>query len=126
MLGTVDMPAGAILLSRNVTPLGGGDLAVRFGDHLVCLDLPLLGLKPPGFAACELTALHTLPDALLLMNLTLRNYRRLRLRHRSGSAQTQRQNHRTKYCPFHCLPSIVVESRCCASLLIDQGETANV
>jgi hypothetical protein len=82
-------------------PILTGEVPIVLPAHptLFAIDAPLLSFEVPCLARGKLTALHTLPDAGLLVALALRNVmtlgvRRLRICRRSKEAWQHECGHR--------------------------------
>ncbi len=75
MLIAVDATGFLVLLRMQGLAILCGQMAVILCTHpaLFAVDACLLVLKAAGFTRCQLAALDALPDAILLIDLTLVN-----------------------------------------------------
>lgn len=73
VLVAVDAPGLLVLLPRQGVAVLSRQVAVVLRAHamLFAIDALLLAFQMPGFAGRQLPVAHTLPDALLLVSLTL-------------------------------------------------------
>ena len=65
----VNVPAGPILITMQIGPLGTGQMSIRQIAALFLADATLLALKMAGLATCQITGADSLAYALLLMIL---------------------------------------------------------